>query len=135
MINSIVTAVRACLVVLMLLVAIARTGSAADLVTGNGEWESRSGAAMRGTWSISLSQTGDSVRGTLSLTGSLLFSGAEVAGSIEGQEIVFGTVTDGENQLVFNGTLSDGSVTGEWSCATISDSGTWRGTLRNSLQP
>lgn len=90
---------------------------------------------MRGTWSISLSQSGESVRGTLSLSGSLLFSGAEVIGSIEGQEVMFGTVTDGENDLIFNGTVVEGRVTGDWSCATISDSGTWSGTLRTSAGP
>ena len=100
-----------------------------ELVSGNGEWQSNSGAAMRGTWNVSMTRSGEDLTGQLTLTGSLLFSGAAVRGSLDGDNVMFGAVIDGENQLVFNGTVSDGQVTGEWTCASINDSGKWSGTL------
>jgi hypothetical protein len=115
--------------------AIGTTGPiwASELLSGNGEWQSNSGAAMRGTWNVNMTRSGEDVTGQLTLTGSLLFSGAEVRGSLDGDNLMFGAVIDGENQLVFNGTVSEGRVSGEWSCTSISDSGSWNGTLRESV--
>jgi hypothetical protein len=103
-----------------------------ELIAGKGEWQSNSGAAMRGTWNVSMTRTGEDLTGQLTLKGSLLFSGAAVRGSLDGDDVMFGAVIDGENQLVFNGTVSDGQVTGEWSCTSINDSGKWSGTLETA---
>jgi hypothetical protein len=123
---------NALLAVACLLLLAVGTAARGELVTGNGEWESRSSAAIRGTWTIALERSGSDVKGTVTLTGSPLFSGAEVSGTIEGDEMMFGTVVENENRLTFNGTLTEGRVTGDWECETIRDGGSWSGTLRGA---
>ncbi len=102
---------------------------AADLA-GNGEWRSRSGDAMRGTWSATLVRSGSEISGSIELTGSPLLAGGQVTGSMEGDELVLGVVAEGENEATFKGKLVGGSVSGEWSLPVLTDSGTWTGTLR-----
>jgi hypothetical protein len=118
-----------------LLLLIMSTPAGGELVTGNGEWESRSSTAIRGTWTVALERSGSDVKGTVTLTGSPLFSGAEVSGTIEGDQVMFGTVVDRENQLTFSGTLTEERITGEWQCDTIGDGGPWSGTLRGAGGP
>ena len=103
----------------------------ADVVSGKGEWESHSGAGMRGTWTVILERSGTSLKGTVSLTGSTLFSGAQVDGTMQSDQIMFGTVVEGKSQLTFSGTLTDGEITGgQWQSDAINDSVRGRGTLR-----
>lgn len=101
-----------------------------EIVSGSGEWQSQSGAAMRGTWTVTLERSGTDVKGTITLTGSMLFSGAQVTGTLDGDQVMLGTLADGENQATFSGTLSDEKIIGEWHCPAINDSGAWSGTLR-----
>jgi len=104
----------------------------ADMVLGNGEWQSQSGAAMRGTWSITLERSGDELKGKIALTGSMLFSGGDVTGTWDDNQVVLGTLADGEHQATFSGTLVDEKISGEWHCPPINDSGAWSGTLRTT---
>lgn len=101
-----------------------------EIVSGNGEWQSQSGAAMRGTWTVTLERSGSDLKGTIALTGSLLFSGGAVTGTLDGDQLMLGTVADGENQVTFSGTMNDEKITGEWHSPAVNDSGTWSGTLR-----
>jgi hypothetical protein len=103
-----------------------------DLVTGNGEWESRSSVVIRGTWTVALERTGDDLKGTLTLTGSPLFAHADIAGTLEGDHVMFGTVLEGTNEVSFGGTVTDGRVIGEWDCEAVGDSGSWSGVLRDA---
>lgn len=123
--------VKATALVLMSMCMMAASGTVrAEIVSGNGEWQSGSGAAMRGTWTVTLERSATDVKGTITLTGSLLFSGAEVTGTLDGDQLVMvGTLADGENQATFSGTLTDEKVAGEWHCPAINDSGAWSGTL------
>jgi hypothetical protein len=102
----------------------------AEQLAGTGEWQSSSGGAMRGTWGTTLARSGSELRGTMMLTGSPLFSGSEVTGKMDGEEIVLGVVTEGDNEVSFRGKLANGTVAGEWNCPAINDWGTWTGTLR-----
>jgi hypothetical protein len=106
------------------------TAAPADLVAGNGEWQSNSGVAMRGTWTVALERAGSELSGTISMTGSLLFSGAKVTGTLDGDQIMLGAVTDGEYRMTFSGRVTEEKITGEWQCDALGDSGTWSGTLR-----
>jgi hypothetical protein len=108
------------------------TAARAELVTGNGEWESRSSTAIRGTWTVALERSGSYVKGTVTLTGSPLFSGAQVSGTIDGDQVMFGTLVERENQLTFSATLTEEQVAGEWQCESIGDAGSWSGTLRGA---
>jgi hypothetical protein len=117
----------------LLLLAVG-TAARGELVTGNGEWENRSSAAIRGTWTVALERSGSDVKGTVTLTGSPLFSGAEVSGTIDGDQVMFGTVVEHENRLTFSGTLTEEQVTGEWQSEAIGDAGSWSGTLRGNRE-
>jgi hypothetical protein len=106
------------------------TAARADIMMGSGEWQSNAGTAIRGTWTVTLERTGADLKGTLALTGSMLFSGAEVTGTLDGDQIKFGSVADGERQLTFSATLTEEKVDGQWSCPELNDSGAWSGTLQ-----
>lgn len=107
----------------------------ADIFAGNGDWQSASGSAMRGTWTVTLERSGNDVKGNITLTGSMLFSGTQVTGTLDGDQIVLGVLADGRNQVSFSGMLKDEQVSGEWQCPAIGDSGTWSGTLRGDPEP
>jgi hypothetical protein len=122
---------RSTALVLMSMYLIAAGGAArAEIISGNGEWQSESGAAMRGTWTVTLERSGTDLKGTITLTGSMLFSGGELTGTLDGDQLTLGTLADGENQATFSGTLTEEKIAGEWHCAAINDSGAWSGTLR-----
>jgi hypothetical protein len=100
-----------------------------DLVSGKGEWQSRSGDAIRGTWTVTLERSGAELSGTLALTGSLLFSGSKVSGTLENDQLMLGSLTEDEHQATFSGKVTNGRISGEWSSPSIGDSGEWSGVL------
>lgn len=112
-----------------------RDAAIGEGLTGEGEWQSGLGDAMRGTWVATLSRSGTGVEGTISLTGSPLFAGGDVTGTVEGDEVVLGVITEGEHTAMFRGSLTDSKVTGEWDCPTIGDRGVWSGTLQPEERP
>lgn len=107
----------------------------ADELTGKGEWQSLSGKSIKGTWSVKLSQAGGSVQGNLDLTGSNVFSGGDVTGTVDASSIVLGVMVDGQKQAVFSGKLDGGSISGEWECDAIADHGVWYGSLATTKPP
>lgn len=111
--------------------AVSAPASAEQLV-GQGEWQSLSGEGIRGTWSVELTSAGERVEGTIKMTGSNVFTTSAVSGSIDGQKIVLGLMSEGTKQATFAGKLVDGSISGEWQCPGISDEGIWTGKLRSS---
>ncbi len=98
-------------------------------LSGSGEWQSRSGVGMRGTWTAALTRSNSDLSGTIALTGSTLLSGGTVNGKIDGDVVTFGVVSDDTEQVRFTGKLANGAVSGDWECDAIDDRGTWRGTL------
>lgn len=104
----------------------------AGQLVGKGEWQSLSGEGMRGTWSVELSSAGERVEGTIKMTGSNLFTTSAVSGSISGEQIVLGLMSEGTKQATFAGKLVDGSISGEWHCPAIADEGVWTGKLGSS---
>lgn len=98
-------------------------------LTGKGEWQSLSGDSINGTWAVTLAPRGHRVEGNLDLTGSNVFSGGAVNGTIDGSNVVLGVMADGANQATFSGKLQDGSISGEWQSDAVHDSGVWSGTL------
>jgi hypothetical protein len=75
------------------------------------------------------------MEGSIALTGSPLFLGGEVSGTIEGEDVVLGVLTEGDHRATFRGTLRDQKVEGEWECPAIGDRGVWSGTLQSEEQP
>jgi hypothetical protein len=97
---------------------------------GKGDWQSLNGEAIRGTWDVDLVQEGADVRGSIALTGSTLFAGGTVTGTIDGQSVVLGVMAEGVKQATFSGKLDGEHIAGEWECPAIKDEGVWTGTLR-----
>jgi hypothetical protein len=104
-------------------------GASADALAGKGEWQSSSGATMRGAWSVTLAQSGTSLEGDITLSGSPFFTGGEVTGTLDGDEVMLGVLTDGQYQATFGGKLVEGKISGEWDFPAIGDRGVWSGTL------
>jgi hypothetical protein len=112
-----------------LLSAFPHTADAQGFV-GNGDWQSLKGEAIRGTWSVDLARTGTDLDGNIALTGSTLFLGGVVTGTIDAEQIVLGIMAEGVKQAAFRGRLDGDSISGEWECPAIKDEGVWTGTLR-----
>lgn len=110
-----------------------QTPAYAQGFVGKGDWQSLNGEAIRGTWSVDLAGTGADVRGSITLTGSTLFVGGTVTGTIDGQHVMLGVLSEGVKQASFTGRLDGESISGEWECPAIKDEGVWTGTLR--VQP
>lgn len=101
-----------------------------DSLTGSGQWRSAvAGPAVSGKWTVSLTRLGGSLEGTMELTGSTLLHRGTVSGSIDGEQVSFGLVNDGDVQITFVGRVAEGVVSGQWDCATVKDHGSWSGSL------
>ncbi len=106
----------------------------AQQLQGKGEWQSSASDMIKGTWSVTLVRAGGQVNGSLQLTGSNVFSGGAVTGTIDQSSVVLGVVADGLASTTFAGKLDGASISGEWQSRTANDSGVWYGTLSQSSQ-
>lgn len=105
------------------------SGAAERQLSGSGEWQSLTGEAIGGKWTVSLSQHGSAIAGELTLSGSNVFSGGNVRGTIDGSSIVLGVLAEGNKVASFSGKLDGATLSGEWEAALIQDHGVWFGTL------
>jgi hypothetical protein len=117
-------------VVVVLAASVAAWPARGQDLAGTGEWQSRSGEGIHGTWTVALTRSHDDLAGTIELTGSTLFSGGTVSGAIDGENVMFGVLAEGTEQVKFSGQLAGETITGEWECPAINDRGTWKGTMR-----
>lgn len=101
-------------------------------VKGSGEWRSVKTKAIRGTWTLSATRSGTALNGVLELTGSNVFTGGEVAGSIDGSDIVLGVLRKDQKLASFTGAIDGEAVSGEWECDLVDDAGVWYGDLSRS---
>lgn len=97
--------------------------------TGKGEWQSLSSDAIRGTWTVSLTKSRTTVKGTLALTGSNVFAGGQVTGTLDASSVALGVVSERGKQASFSGKLDGDVIRGEWEAAVIGDHGVWYGTF------
>jgi len=118
---------RTVIAVGVLLLARAAGGDAA--LAGAGEWQSLKSEAIGGKWTVTLARSGDQVDGELTLTGSTVFTGGKVAGTIDGASIVLGVMTEAGKSASFTGKLDGAQIAGEWEAALVEDHGVWFGTL------
>jgi hypothetical protein len=119
------------LVVTMMLAFLGALASAsqAQQLVGQGEWRSLSGESLAGKWSVTLQRAGDRLDGSIGMTGSNLLSSAQVNGTIDGQHVMLGVMSDGAVLATFSGKLSGESVSGEWQSPVVKDEGVWYGIL------
>ncbi len=116
----------------LVLLGVAATAGSAQELTGKGEWHSVSSDLLGGTWTAALTRSGGGVIGTLTLSGSNMFSGGQVSGSIDASSIVFGVVAEGAQATTFSAKLDGDSIKGEWECGDVNDHGVWYGSLKAS---
>jgi len=114
----------------VLLLARAAGGEAA--LSGSGEWQSLKSESIGGKWTVSLTQTGERVDGELTLSGSNVFTGGKVSGTIDGASIVLGVMTEAGKSAAFTGKLDGATLRGEWEAALVEDHGVWFGSLGGS---
>ncbi|MBI5192008.1 MAG: hypothetical protein HZA08_01045 [Nitrospirae bacterium] len=99
-------------------------------VTGNwsGSWNSENGI-NGGTVSLSLSQNGSDISGTITMGGSPCFSVGNISGSVSGNNISSGAVFTGSLRVDFDGTAVGNDMNGSYAVikggACTGDSGTW----------
>lgn len=99
-------------------------------LAGQGEWQSLSGEAIKGTWTADIRRSGSQLTGTMALRGSNALSGGTVTGNIDADNISVGIVLAGGTIASFSGRLAGESISGEWQSPVLQDEGVWFGTLR-----
>jgi hypothetical protein len=113
----------------LVLIVAAPVGASAQELVGKGEWQSLSGEAIRGTWTAALVREGGEVTGTFKLTGSNVFTGGPVSGTLDASSIMLGIMVEGTKQATFGGKLDAGAIKGEWQSDGVKDHGVWWGSL------
>lgn len=96
---------------------------------GEGKWASSTSEMVSGAWILDATVEASAVDGVLTLKGSPTLSGSLVEGTIDGQSIVFGTISRDSHSLKFTGTLHGRLVSGTWESDSLRDYGTWEGTF------
>jgi hypothetical protein len=88
------------------------------VLTGHwtGLWDS-SRSSYHGNISADLTQTDQSIKGTILITGSPCFGAGYVTGSVGGNNITFGVVS-GPDSSSFSGNYSTTSISGSYSVST-----------------
>jgi len=101
------------------------TGSPVPSTTVDGEWNGtwKADSGGSGTFSVSFSQTGSSLDGTLSISVSCL-DGAKVTGKVKGHSIQFGSVK-GQCSVDYKGTIEGDQMSGTYGLGQV-DAGTWK---------
>ncbi len=98
-------------------------------LSGSGEWQSVKGDGIGGKWTVALTRSGGRVAGTLTLTGSNVFTGGTVSGTVDDKQVVLGVLSEAGKAATFTGALDGDTLKGEWEAALVDDHGVWVGTL------
>lgn len=101
----------------------------AEQLQGKGRWESLSGDAIKGSWTVQLVRSASKLQGELELQGATLLTGGKVSGTIDDTSVVLGIVSEGMKGATFSGKLDGQSIRGEWQSDVANDHGVWYGTL------
>lgn len=98
------------------------TNSSADLA---GSWSGQYSGAYSGTFSLSWQQSGNSLNGTIKISG-FGDSPETIQGTVDGSGIKFGTV-GASNHVTYTGSFSGSSMSGNWqvTATTGSAGGSW----------
>lgn len=118
----------------MLITLLLQYPAGAQDIVGRGEWQSTKAGGVKGTWSATLTQADDVVRGALTIDGSNVFSGGTVEGTLAAGRVILGVFQEGAKVAHFAGKLDDGAVAGEWEAPAVADQGVWEGRLSGTLE-
>ena len=96
----------------LLVVVLGGCGTDGDTVDGtwSGSWM---GGGATGNLVFELSQSGDTVAGSVTFTGSVCFSGGGVTGTVHDSEF-FGSITAGQLRVDFDSTISGARLDGSF---------------------
>jgi hypothetical protein len=96
--------------------------------TWNGAWASSVYPGLAGSFQVSLIQTGGSLTGTITISGSNCVSGGSLTGTVTGSSISFGAI-QAEKQVAFTGTVNAAVMSGTWTASGCGqDAGGWNAT-------
>lgn len=93
----------------------------------SGTWSSTAAPPQGGTFQAKVTQTGQNLAGTVTVTGSPLISSGTVSGTVQGNQISFGILTGGITAITFTGSFSGNTASGTYAAAN-GDVGTWQAT-------
>ncbi len=117
------------IVTAVILVGLAVASAHAEQLVGKGEWKSLSGDVIGGSWAATIVQNAGGVNGSLTLTGSNVFAGGDVTGTVDAASIVLGLLNEQGKQATFSAKIDGTSIKGEWNSDLLNDHGVWYGTL------
>jgi len=115
--------------ILVSVLLLAGVAGGAPALSGRGEWQSVRGDGIGGKWTVTLTRSGEQVEGELTLSGSNVFTGGKVSGTIDGASLVLGVMSEAGKTASFSGKLDGERIAGEWEAAPVDDHGVWFGTL------
>jgi hypothetical protein len=104
---------------LLILVACGGSGTASS-VSGiwTGSWASRTGVS--GTTNLTLAQSGDSVVGSLTFTGSPCFANGDISGTLSG-DMLSATITAGGIVVALNVTITGDALSGTYQAVSAGE--------------
>jgi hypothetical protein len=89
-----------------------------------GTWKDVSADHLSGSFALSWSQTGNTLKGTITITGTGCLNGGTVTGAVAGSQISFGAVS-GQVKVAYKGTINGSGMSGTYSTACGNASGNW----------
>lgn len=91
----------------------------------DGSWSSTSSPGVSGSFTVTFTESGNQLKGSITATNTPCIQGAAVTGTLDGNRIVFGKA----NTVDYTGTVSGNSMSGTYAApACGQDKGDWRAT-------
>ena len=92
--------------------------------TWSGQWANQTPDQSTGGFTLTWTQKGSTLSGSITITGTPCLSGGSITGSISGSTITFGAV-NGQVSVGYNGTVSGSSMAGTYATDCGNARGTW----------
>jgi|KBSSwiStaDraftv2_1062776.scaffolds.fasta_scaffold137931_2 hypothetical protein len=92
--------------------------------TWTGTWGNQTPDQSTGTFTLTWSQNGNNLAGTITITGTPCLSGGSITGSVSGSTITFGAV-QGEVEVKYSGSIAGQSMSGTYQTDCGNAKGTW----------
>lgn len=105
----------------------ATQGGANGTIQGawDGTWSSTSSPGVSGSFTVTFTESGNQLKGSITATNTPCIQGAAVTGTLDGNHIVFGKA----NTVDYTGTISGSSMSGTYAAPACGrDKGDWNAT-------
>lgn len=92
--------------------------------TWSGTWANQTPDDSTGSFTLTWTQTGSQLSGSITITGTPCLTGGAITGSTDGQTISFGAVS-GEVTVAYDGTVAGSTMSGSYGTECGDARGTW----------